>query len=181
MTCWLCIPGQEAVQLDVRAEMVFGAAGATLQPLVRFHVGVPGEYRVLVDWNPDPAQLVWHTINVEGENGPDPPPPPPPGPLASMQVIVVEESKQRTPNQAQILLDPTLRKWLTKNGHEIRLAEKDQPSSDLKQWIAQAGSALPYLFIVDPSSGGDKAVWEGPLPTSQDDFRALCKEWGTEK
>ena len=182
MTVWLCIPEQEAVQLDVRAEMVFSAAGATLQPLVRFPVGGPGEYRVLVDWNPDPAQLVWHTLKVEGEEeGDDDPPPPPPGPLASMRVIVVEESLRRSPLQAQILLDPTLRQWLTKNGHEIRLVDKDQPSADLQKWIAQTGSALPYLFIVDPSSGGDKAVWEGPLPASQEEFRELCKRWGAEK
>ena len=148
-----------------------------------FRAQLTGEYLVKLHLVRDgKLEIAAIVVAVEGDQPdpfPDPDPDPdPPGPLAKMWVIVVEESKDRTPAQAQILLDPILRKWLTANGHEIRLADRHQPAADLTEWIAQAGSALPYLFIVGPGGGVE---WKGPLPTTKEDIRALCKQWGAEK
>lgn len=181
MFAYIAMPGQALVPLDVEGTIVFGAGGATMRPQVSFPVADAGEYRLIIDWNFGQNQLVSHTITVGGPDpdpfpGPDPQPLPP---LSKMWVIVVEETKQRTPAQAQILLDPILRKWLTTNGHEIRIVDQDQPSADLKGWVAKAGDALPYLFLVG-GDGGDPA-WRGPLPETRDEMRSLCKQWGAEK
>ena len=114
---------------------------------------------------------------------PDPnPPPPPPGPLAEMWVIVVEETSQRTPEQARVLLDPTVRQWMANHQHHFRILDKDQTSTDLTEWIeraaAQTETALPYLFIVDDSG---VVSFEGPLPIGPLEMLSLVKKWGTEK
>jgi len=145
------------------------------------------KYALILAWPLSATEVGYEKayVVVEGENGPDPQPDPEPdpdpepGPLAKMSLIVVEETRDRTPQQAQILLDPTLRTWLKNNGHQIHLIDKDQPAEGLKDWIALTDNVLPHLFIVD--SGGGKPVWDGPLPTTQEAMRELCKEWGAEK
>lgn len=139
----------------------------------------------------------------EPPDPPDPPIPPPPGPLAEMWVIVVEDRSTRTPAQAWVLLDPTVREWMATNEHHYRILAKSQPASDLTEWIERAvekdteaaaekpavvdslgevivpaGSALPYLFVVD-----DLGVvsFEGPLPIGPIQMLELVKKWGMEQ
>jgi hypothetical protein len=122
------------------------------------------------------------SFTVGGEPQPDPkpdPPPPTPGPLAEMWVIVVEESSDRTPAQAQVLFTYSLPNWLARNGHHFRLVDRDQPAEDLSAWIAQAEQHdLPRLFLVGEDG---EAVYEGPLPETIAEMMALVKKWGTEK
>jgi len=121
--------------------------------------------------------------NPEPDPKPDPDPDPtPPPPLAEMWVIVVEETSQRTPEQARVLLDPTVRQWMAKNQHRFRILDKDQTSADLQPWInratAQPGIALPRLFISD-SSG--VVYFDGELPHSWMELLELVKKWGAER
>lgn len=190
MFCYLAAPGAPLLALDVRGELVFSPAGATMQPLLRVLCGRPGGYRVLVDWNHGQNQLAEHRFVVGGdgpepdpEPDPDPDPiPPPPGPLAEMWLIVVEETNQRTPEQAWVLLDPTVRRWMKANGHHLRIVDKDQKASDLQEWInratAQTNNALPYLFVVDDSGA---VSFEGELPIGPIQMLELVKKWGVEK
>jgi len=48
MVAYLARPGQGLGPLDVRAELVFGAQGATLEPLVRFTPEASGVYGAFV-------------------------------------------------------------------------------------------------------------------------------------
>ena len=197
MFVFLAAPHSPLAPLEVRGELVFGAAGATMQPLIRVECKEPGEYRLLIDWNHGQNQLAEHRVMVGGkspEPEPDPKPdpiPPPPGPLAEMWVIVVEETSQRTPEQAWVLLDPTVRQWMKANGHHLRIVDKDQTASDLAEWIGRAlaknrkgdqtaprADALPYLFVVDDSGS---VVFEGALPSGPIQMLELVKKWGAEK
>jgi hypothetical protein len=51
----------------------------------------------------------------------------------------------------------------------------DKDQATMQDWIAQAGSALPHLFIAD---GDGAKAWEGPLPATRAEMLALCKKWG---
>ena len=97
-----------------------------------------------------------------------------------MWLIIVEETAERTPEQARVLLDPTVRKWMEKNGHHFRTCDKDQSAEDLQEWIHRALQAadLPRLFAVSESG---EVVFEGPLPHSPLEMLALVKKYGREK
>jgi len=113
---------------------------------------------------------------------PNPPPPPPPLPITEMWIMVVEEAQDRTPEQARVLLDPTVRRWMEKNGHHLRILDKDLTASDDQEWIdratAQPASALPYLFVADNEG---RVFFEGPLPIGPIQMLELVKKWGAEK
>ncbi len=182
MYCYLAAPGRALQPLDVRGELVFGQSGATMQPLLRVMCNVPGEHRILVDWNHGQNQLAEHRITIGGVQ-PDPDPiPPPPGPLAEMWMIVVEETADRTPEQARVLLDVTVRNWMRENGHHLRIIDKDQKASDCQAWISRAiareAPALPRLFVADDSGS---VVFEGGLPAGPVEFLELSKKYGAEK
>jgi len=118
---------------------------------------------------------------------PPPPPPPPPGPIQEMTVLVVEEtSVPRTEEQVQMLACYPCRKWLTDNGHRLRVVDRDvkdqngQVPADLARFIDPPPDASRYVFVVD----GDGAVhWEGPLSNFRTlgEFQNLWKEYGAEK
>lgn len=186
MTVSLCIPGQEAVQLDVRAEMVFGASGATLQPLVRFPVGEAGEYRVLVDWNPDPAQLVWHMLTVEDDENPQPGPGPEPGPLPQGErlALILWESSQPTVEQAAT--KEALRRFLASrpSGPMFRVLDPDQPSENpwaatIKAEVSNRSLSLPVLVacvLPQPTSAEVFFVGVEPLPATGAEAIAYVEE-----
>lgn len=187
MFAYVAAPRLPLQPLDVRAEFVFSAAGATMQPLLRVECKAAGEYRVLVDWNTGQDQLAEHLITVGGTPGPVPPPVPPPDPtppppLAEMTVIVVEETKERTAEQAWVLLDPTVRQWMATNGHHFRLLDKDLTSADSRPWIDRAtappATALPHLFISDNKGA---VYYDGELPIGPIQMLELVKKWGAEK
>ena len=191
MYCYCAAPGFGLAPLDVRGELVFGAAGATMQPLLRVICQQPGEYRVLVDWNTGQNQLVAHTVVVGGTPGPgpDPPPPdptpPPPGPIQGMWIIVVEETNERTPQQGAVIGDPLSRTWTTANGHHVRIVDRDskdetgQPPQDVAGWIKEAeGATLPRLFLVQPDG---VARWSGSLPSTAAEFLKLLQQHGATK
>ncbi len=162
-----------------------------------FWATTPGRYTITavitsveIDWDERRFRIVTvpiqHTVVVEGEHSPDPPEPgpdpepdPAPDKLAEMWVIVIEESRDRTAEQAQILLDLSLRNWLEENGHHFRLVDQDQPASDLTAWIARTEEHdLPRCFLVGEDG---ESVFEGPLPESKAAFLKLVKKWGAEK
>jgi len=197
MYCYLASPGCSLASLDVRGELVFGATGATIQPLLRVTGSVRGEHRILVDWNHGQDQLIEHRLVVGGEAPtpnptPDPQPNPNPNPnptpdkLSEMWIIVVEESNSsekggRTNLQALVLLNPTVRGWMETNGHHFRLVDNDLKASDLQGWIAETvkgGHDLPYLFAVGEDS---TVIFEGALPQTPDALLELCQKYGREK
>lgn len=106
------------------------------------------------------------------EPQPDPTPgPTPPGPKV---VVIVEESSQRTPAQAKLLLDPTWRRQLAQAGHVVYVADKDAAvPPDLQPYVAMtAGKRLPWLIVATKSG---RIVREMPLPTTADSILAALE------
>ena len=192
MFCYVAAPGFGLVPLDVRGELVFGAAGATMQPLLRVTCQQAGEYRILVDWNTGQNQLVAHTVTVGGEPGPTPPDPPgptpdppPPDKLAEMWVVTVYDSATRTPGQFQSMAAPAVSTWISENGHHLcptpimAADESGKPPADRSPWIEEAkDKPLPHVFLVGPDG---VAKWSGSLPESGAEFLRLLKQHGAEK
>lgn len=177
-------PGSLKLPLIVELKLVIGADGVTCVPVIGFTPRVAGEHRLLTDWHFGQHCLA-EILIVVGGDGPEPDPdpiPPPPGPLAEMWLIVVEDRQQRTPEQAWVLLDPTVREWMEANGHHFRILDRTKKTSDLMEWIsratAQTEHALPYLFVVDDSG---VVFFEGPLPIGPIQMLELVEKWGAEK
>lgn len=160
MFVYLAMPGQALVPLDVRGELVFGAAGATMQPLIRFTAGDPGEYRVLVDWNWGQDQLVEFIVAVEGDqpNPPGPGPGPGPTPIHRGEPLffLVLETADKTADQETTIL--TLRKHLAQTDHQYRILDPSQFSqqkwaSDCQEFLKQKQVNLPALVACAQSPG----------------------------
>jgi len=184
MFCFVAAPGKALEPLDVRGELVFAPSGATMQPLVRFVTSVPGEYRLLVDWNYEQNQLVEHVVKVgvNPQPDPDPNPPPPPLPVKNLTVLVVEETSQRTADQFRTLSYPPLIEWLKKYEHKLRIVDKDivdennNVPDDLVPWLNQA-KELPHVFFID---GNKKLLYQCVLPANGKDFLNLSRMYGAE-
>lgn len=114
--------------------------------------------------------------------GPQPEPGPQPQPQGPLSLIWIEESADRTPEQAQAIVDPEIREVLREAGWTLRVADDDvvdehgQAPSDLQQFIAAARQAgLPRLFAVN-AQGAE--VFAGKAPKDAAEFKALLKWLG---
>lgn len=174
MHVYLAAPGQPMTPVDVRAEIVFGHDGATMQPMLRVDVAAAGEYRLVVDWNFGQNQLVEHIITVEGgvEPAPDPfpepeptPDPPPPG---ERFVLIVSESHDRTSQESATLTG--LRRWLTARGQDYRIADPKPKTGPPPAWMK------PYLEEIKDQGIKGSALMVSVSPTSSHDGAYLVAE-----
>ena len=100
--------------------------------------------------------------------------PEPPGPgqterLSNLAILVVEDSTQRTPEQAALLTDPAWRAWATARAARLRITDCNavradgQPSTLLGPYVAWRSSAanqsvmLPVCLLVR----SDGSVYRG--------------------
>jgi hypothetical protein len=130
----------------------------------------------------DGVEQVTHVITVGEGPAPDPFPTPLPNPAAQLQVLIVSESKDQTPEQAKVILGASWREWLTENKHPVpRLADPDNAKTDLalQTWIKRAGAHLPHLFLIDGADGS--LIHEGRLPETEAAMLELVKRWGAVK
>lgn len=110
---------------------------------------------------------------------------PPDNPTAKQfLVLIVEETSQRTPELADLLLSAELRAAVTGLGHRWRVVDQHaiewdgQPARVLGPWrelpalSAGQSRALPWVLFV--SSDG-RVLFEGPLPRSVGDVLELVK------
>lgn len=110
-------------------------------------IGTPGPQP---DPQPDP----------DPKPSPNPEPGPKPDP-SKLWVVVVEESAQRTPAHATVILSQEFRATVPQG--QWRLVDKDTPvAQGLQSYVDRAkGRTLPQMFVVDTAG---KILWEGPLP-----------------
>jgi len=126
----------------------------------------------------DDGKVTIHSKTVlVGPEVPVPPPTPIPTPIEKMLVLIIEETGKQSPQQARVLLDPASRKWLSDNGHHLRIVDKDNTAADVVPWIARAGG-LPHVFFLTEDG---KVGWEGPLPETAAKMLVLIKKYGAEK
>lgn len=112
------------------------------------------------------------------EPKPDPPPPPPITKLFG--VIIVEETKDRTPQQAAVqdaihkACDGKKLQWARLDKDVVD--ENGKPPADMAAWLAKAkGKTLPYLILV-----GENGIvaWEGTQPATEAAALELLKKYG---
>lgn len=110
--------------------------------------------------------------------GPEPQPQPTPGPKS---VIWIEETGERTPQQAAALTDPKLRAALTTARWTLRVADVDvvdetgRPPSDLAPYLERARQAgLPWLVILE----NGRELYTGKAPPDLPSLLALLRRYG---
>lgn len=119
---------------------------------------------------------------------PTPPVPPTPAPIpvAGLNMLIVEEVKDRNklpPGQLQILFDKRLRDYINSknppvNGdpHYRIWDQNDDATNELKMWrdaFARPRQSVPWLIISNGKSG-----FEGPLPKTVQETLDLLKKYG---
>lgn len=107
------------------------------------------------------------------EPTPQPEPQPKPKP-AELWGIVIEESSQRTPQQAAVLLSTDVRKLFGEG--LFRVIDKDTNVDPRYAPYLQksVGQSLPKLWLVDAAG---EVYFSGTLPSSVADMANLVKEW----
>lgn len=136
------------------------------------------EYRVVrVDVKPSPKP------EPKPEPKPTPPPEPKPVPVPPSELwgIVIEESANRTPEQAEVLVSLQVRGLFPDGKFQIFDPVKEDgtpatPPPDLQPYVARARgkeSSWPMLFLVAPN--GD-VKYEGPMPATVAAMVAKHKE-----
>lgn len=110
--------------------------------------------------------------------GPEPQPGPSPGPKT---VIWIEETGERTPQQAAALTDAKLRAALAAARWSLRVADVDvvdesgRPPSDLAPYLERARQAgLPWLVILEDG----RELYTGKAPPDFPSLVALLRRYG---
>jgi len=137
-----------------RAEITVDDAGRTTLT-VHYVKGQDIEvvrYRVIRQDGPEP------------DPDPSPEPEPDPDPPAELWGIVVEESGERTAQQAIVLADPEVRALFRSS--RFRIVDQDEAAADMRSYVRRAkdeGMKLPALFLVAPEG---TVHYEGDLPAT---------------
>lgn len=104
---------------------------------------------------------------------PFPPTPVPPGKLAT--VVIIEESAERTPKTAAMLVDERLLTWRETRRPAWHLVDKDvldptgKPPAKFKAYLALAkDKPLPVLVLDSDSDGSNGILYSGSLPVGAD-------------
>ena len=113
---------------------------------------------------------------------PEPQPDPQPNPRGPLSLIWIEETTDRTPEQAKAITDQSIRDALKKAGWTLRIADVDvmnengQPPDDLAAFIAAARrDGVPRLFAIDDKGA---EVFNGKAPANRDEFLAILRRLG---
>ena len=123
-----------------------------------------------------------HEVIVGERIEPDPPPPPPPPVTEELWVMVIEESSQRTPEQAAVLVSRKVLDWFRSNEKrhwrlidQDVVGESDEVPEDLAKWLKMAeGQSLPRVFIINENGG---LVDQMPLPATPETMIELLDQY----
>jgi len=141
-------------------------------------VAPPGKYTVrcvLVHFEQKKLSQDKLVVTI-GDPEPNPPPPPPPPVPGKRWVILIEETSERTPQLASVLVDAknAWRPYLKDKGHQFRAWDKDVVPPDGARWLLECES-VPTLFIADENG---TVLFKGPPPETSAAMLALVKEHG---
>ena len=169
-----CIPSSSAPPANI---YVTDSAGVVVDaPQIAALAGSqPGSY-LITTWETGKKVESLSVVIGDGVGpGPQPKPEPKPEPKpqpkpSELWCVIVEESHDRTPAQAAVILSTKFRAIFADK--RFRVVDKDKGDADCAAYIQRAvGAKLPQIYIVSPA--GD-IVHEGPLPTSEADAVALA-------
>lgn len=158
-----------------------------------YTVTAPGP--VVVEYGDGYVRFAWKNVpvppNPRPDPTPDPPPTPPPTPApipdAGLRILIVYETSQlgsMAKPQLAILYDQAFRVWLSgvavkgSDGKtpDWRVYDKDADvTADSALWktaLARPRASVPWMIVSNGKTG-----WEGPLPASVDDAKALIQRY----
>ena len=148
-----------------------------------FWVSEPGTYvltAIVVDWDAKRFTPLSKQVTVTGDLKPNPPVPPTPDPTPGERfVLIVSETKDRTPQEAATLA--ALRRWLTDRGVDWRIidptteAEWMEPHAAKLREAGVKGSALMVFARPTDSHPGAYLAVE-PLPGRSQEAIARIEE-----
>lgn len=125
-------------------------------------------------------KVIRRTVDVDSGHAPIPPPDPPkpdpkPTPInASVWMIVVEETSERTALTAKVLGDLAYWNSIKTRGSNWRFYDKDSPDAIAKKYPTMvSGATLPALLILSADGEKIKAV---PLPKTTTEVDTLFRE-----
>lgn len=141
-----------------------------------------GNYSVPVQFRSGGKLLERDVLLSVGQPEPDPDPDPIPGELWS---VVIEETSQRTPQQAQLYASPEARalfgsgRFLVKDKDVVDASTGETP--DRLEWYIERAEkhGFPTLFVVQgPNESGKMHVhYEGDLPDSISEYVKLVEKY----
>jgi len=147
-----------------------------------FWVSEPGTYvltAIVVDWDAKRFTPLSKQVTVTGDK-PNPPVPPVPPPTPGDRfVLIVSETKDRTPQEAATLA--TLRRWLTDQKIQWRIIDPTTEAEWMEPYsveIARRGIKGSVLVVTVPSSPNQNGVYLAvePLPGRSQDAIARIEE-----
>ena len=149
-----------------------------------FWVATPGEYvlpGVVVNWETKRLIPLSKKITVIGKDpSPNPPVPPVPPPVPGERfVLIVSETKDRTPQEAATLA--TLRRWLTDKGVQWRIIDPTTEAEWMEPHaakLAEAGVKGTALVVYVPASDSQPGAYLAvePLPGRSQEAIARIEE-----
>jgi hypothetical protein len=133
------------------------------------------EHIITVGTTPDPNPGPVPPGPVPPDPGPIPPPPDPVPPAPDFEeplsLILIEETEDRTPEEAATVLSTDIIKFIAEKGWTRYLIDKDIKDKDgktpesVKAYIERAvGAGLPWYIVVDKNGN---MVVEGPIKTEK--------------
>ena len=147
-----------------------------------FWVSEPGTYvltAIVVDWDAKRFTPLSKQVTVTGDK-PNPPVPPVPPPTPGDRfVLIVSETKDRTPQEAATLA--TLRRWLTDQKIQWRIIDPTTEAEWMEPYsveIARRGIKGSVLVVTVPSSPNQNGVYLAvePLPGRSQEAIARIEE-----
>ena len=169
---WLDVPSEavKSIEYGCHPKPQLILAGQTIdgkRAFLVFQAGSVGSFGIFVSHDAPTNRMKRYVIVTGGDVDPRPFPPPTPG---KRKVIILEESQDRTPAQAKIILSSKLRKYLESKKHQFRVTDVDNvPRGNVPR------SPLPLLIIED---GGGNPIYSGALPKTVEDTIETIKAHG---
>ncbi len=124
----------------------------------------------------------WLLIHPDRPIPPDPVPPPPPPPQR-LTIAIVEDPKQTTQQQRDVLADQAWRDLVRKKHNFVGILPVDLidkrtglPPPHLKPYLDHAKTKnLPWVIFTDSAA---KIIWEGPVPATPAELEVLVRTHG---
>ena len=163
---WSCHPEPKLMQVGI-------TIGDSPRPFVIFQAGSSGSFGLSVAYYDGEMHMKKYVVNTGGDIEPRPFPKPKPEPTPApgkRTVTIIEESKDRTVEQAKIMTK--LRSYLPSKGHSLKILDVSQivpPAS------APSRDSLPRIVIDD---GAGKLLFQGPFPATVDAVIKLIQKHG---
>ena len=165
------LPNAEVIYFPREKVRVRPSLSWGLKPFIIFRAQQPGTYLLAVSATVEGEHCYAEAIIQVGEPTPGPTPEPSPiPPGVAAEVVILEETSQRTPSIARIVHSPVLLKFVRSNGLKFRAIDQHlelsdgRPSPIAQHYLKEKGERpLPVLFVATKDR---RVLFVDALPSS---------------